>query len=173
MSAAAWFTHRLEAICTKLELSASVLSLLGALGANIPNYAASISAIASGQMLIGLGIIIGSNIYNIAIILAISTFGTPGRHGIVIHANEVRDVRSVGAYSLAVMLVTLLELWLLPDTPLNRVLHIHIPVAAALLLYAAIFLVLGIFCGQAISLLKGVHRPHHVPIAKRYAGRTS
>ncbi len=44
MSAAAWFTRRLEAVGDALNLSPSLLSLLGALGANIPNYVASIVA---------------------------------------------------------------------------------------------------------------------------------
>src|SRR6266849_125282 len=65
MGAGAWFTRRLEALCDRLDLSAGMLSILGALGANIPNYVSSIVAIASGQQNIGLGIIIGSNIYNL------------------------------------------------------------------------------------------------------------
>jgi cation:H+ antiporter len=161
MSAAAWFTHRLEAICVKLALPIGVLSLLGALGANIPNYAASIDAIAGGRLLVGLGIIIGSNIYNIAIILAVSTFGTSGRSGIVLAAREVKDVRTVGTYSLIGMLATLLELWLLPGTPLGAPLHAYFPLEATILLLAAIVLVLCIFCGQAIRILKRVHIQHH------------
>jgi len=62
LSAAAWFTRRLEALCDRLDLSAGMLSILSALGANIPNYVASIVAIANGQQDVGFGIIIGSNI---------------------------------------------------------------------------------------------------------------
>src|SRR5437764_14539357 len=82
LAASAWFTRTLEVISDMFDLSASLLSLLGALGANIPNYAASIAAIVGDQFAIGLGIIIGSNVYNIAIILAISTFATPSKQGI-------------------------------------------------------------------------------------------
>jgi Ca2+/Na+ antiporter len=49
-----WFTRTLETISDMFDLSASLLSLLGALGANIPNYAASIVAIASDQFAVGL-----------------------------------------------------------------------------------------------------------------------
>ena len=57
----------LEALCDRLDLSAGMLSICSAIGANIPNYVASIVAIANGQQDVGLGIIIGSNIYNLAI----------------------------------------------------------------------------------------------------------
>ena len=40
LSAAAWFTRRLEALCDRLDLSVGMLSILSALGANIPNYVA-------------------------------------------------------------------------------------------------------------------------------------
>ncbi len=41
MVTAAWFTRRLEALCEMLGLSIGILSLLSAIGANIPNYTAS------------------------------------------------------------------------------------------------------------------------------------
>src|SRR5689334_24793076 len=66
VGASAWFTRRLETISDLFNLSLGLLSLLGALGANIPNYVASLVAAASGQLLVGLGIIVGSNVYNIA-----------------------------------------------------------------------------------------------------------
>src|SRR5712691_59947 len=88
MAASEWFSRRLEKVCDALDLPPSLLSLLGALGANIPNYAASIVALAGGKLDIGLGIIIGSNIYNVAIILSIATFATPKRHGIALAFKE-------------------------------------------------------------------------------------
>ena len=91
MGASAWFTRRLEAVCDALNLPPSLLSLLGALGANIPNYVASIVAIAGGHLDVGLGIIIGSNIYNVAIILSIATFATPKHHGILLTFKEEQD----------------------------------------------------------------------------------
>ena len=95
ISASTWFTKRLEVICEIFDLPESLLSLLGALGANIPNYAASIVAIATGQMTTGLGIIVGSNIYNIAIILAISTFATARHEGLVLSPKQAYDARMV------------------------------------------------------------------------------
>ena len=113
MGASAWFARALEAISDMFDLSASLLSLLGALGANTPNYAASIVATAGAQFAEGMGIIIGSNIYNIAIILAISTFATPSRQGITLTRKEADDARLVAIYTLAIVLTTLAGVCLL------------------------------------------------------------
>lgn len=158
MGAAAWFTRRLEAICDVLDLSAGILSMLGALGANIPNYSASIVAIASGQLGVGLGIIIGSNIYNIAIILGIATFATRARSGIMLQAGERQDVRTVAHYAVWTMLATLLTIWLLPGTPLtggSRSFQL-----LTLFCIGAALLVLGIFGSLAWHLVKRSHPPH-------------
>lgn len=106
IGASAWFTRRLEVLSDLWQWSPGLLSLLGALGANIPNYVASITAIISGQMVVGMGIIIGSNIYNIAVILGISTFASPGRRGIVLLYTEAQDAGLVGALTLAMLLTT-------------------------------------------------------------------
>lgn len=106
MGASAWFTSRLEVICDIFGLSPGLLSLLGALGANIPNYVASITAIAGGSLTVGLGIIVGSNIYNIAIILSIAALVSKG-HQIVLGKQEAQDVMKVGIYTLLIMLMVL------------------------------------------------------------------
>lgn len=110
MLASSWFTTRLEIICALFDLPDNLLSLLGALGANIPNYAASIVAISSGRLLTGLGIIVGSNIYNIAIILAVSTFAGGRCEGIVLSMKAMHDARIVALYTCGIMLTTLLAI---------------------------------------------------------------
>jgi cation:H+ antiporter len=108
LGASVWFTRRLEVLSDYFHFSAGLLSLLGALGANIPNYVASLTAAISGQVGVGMGIIIGSNIYNIAIVLGISTFAVPARHGIALTRREARDASLVGMLALAMMLTTAL-----------------------------------------------------------------
>ena len=157
MGAAAWFTRRLEVLCDKLDLSAGMLSILGALGANIPNYVASIVAIVNGQQGVGLGIIIGSNIYNIAIILGISTLAAPGSHGIQLQQRQKLDVRTIAGYALAIMLATLLVVWLLPGTPLLNGLHASL--LTLLPLFIAVLLTLGIFSSLALHIVKRPHPP--------------
>ncbi len=116
LGASAWFTRRLETVCAALQLSPGILSVLGALGANIPNYVASIDALAAGRGSIGLGIIIGSNIYNIAIILGISTFATPAGRGITLNLKEARNVYTTAFYVLAILLLAPGALWFLPGS---------------------------------------------------------
>ncbi len=123
MGASSWFTRRLEAICDVFAVPTGLLSFLGALGANIPNYAAASFAIANSSLDVGLGIIIGSNIYNIAIILAIATFASRKAHGILLTAREAWDARIVAQYTLGIMFTTLLVTEVLPGTPLAGSLH--------------------------------------------------
>lgn len=159
MRASAWFTRRLEDICKLLNLPPRLLSLLGALGANIPNYVASIVAIAGGQIGIGLGIIIGSNIYNIAIILSIASFATSKNGGIVLTAREAQDARTIAGYALAIMFTTLLAVWMFPGTPF--VVGLHILSLTKLLLIVASLLTLAIFSTLVFHTIHHVHPTHH------------
>src|SRR6266446_775626 len=90
MVTAAWFARRLEALCELFGLSIGILSLLSAIGANIPNYAASMDAIITGHTDVGIGIIVGSDIYNIAIILGLCTLNSRKAPGITLNAQEAR-----------------------------------------------------------------------------------
>src|SRR5579864_7808841 len=96
------FTRKLEDLCEALQLSIGMLSLLSALGANIPNYVSSAIAIISGHIDVGIGIIVGSNIYNIAIILGLCALLTPERAGMTLDVQEKRDVRVIAWYVLAI-----------------------------------------------------------------------
>lgn len=158
LGAAAWFTRRLEVLCDRLDLSAGILSILGALGANIPNYIASLVAIASSRLDVGLGIIIGSNIYNMAVILGISALTAPGWHGIHLQSKEALDVRTIAGYAFAIMLATLLLIWLLPGTPLVKILHA--PNVTLFLLMLAAILTLGIFAALALHIVRRPHPAH-------------
>ena len=149
----------------------SLLSLLGALGANIPNYTASIVAIAGREMEVGLGIIIGSNIYNMAIILGIVTFAVPQRHGIVLKVRMAHDVRTVALYTLTGMLTTLCGVWLLPGTPLAS--RFRAPLLFTILLTIAIVTMVALFGGLIIHALRRTHHDHDesltVPMIRRMA----
>ncbi len=135
-----------------------MLSILGALGANIPNYVASIVAIANGQQDVGLGIIIGSNIYNLAIILGISTMAAPGSHGIRLQRKEKRDVVIIAYYALAVTLATLVAIWLLPGTQL--VSGIRASLLILLPLIIVVILTLAIFSSLVLHIVRRPHPSH-------------
>jgi cation:H+ antiporter len=160
VGASAWFTRRLETISDLFDLSPGLLSLLGALGANIPNYVASLVATASGQLVVGLGIILGSNIYNMAIILGISTFASKTRQGIAFTRKAAQDVRVVAASTLSIMLTTLLAVGLLSWRAGGATLPLSIPVTVVLL--TTNLLSLGLFCMLAFHSLRRVPHEHAV-----------
>jgi len=165
LGAAAWFTRRLEALCDRLDFSAGMLSILGALGANIPNYVASIVAIANGQQDVGLGIIIGSNIYNLAIILGISTMAAPGSHGIRLQRKEKRDVVTIAYYALAITVATLVTIWLLPGKQLIN--GKRASLLMLLLLIIAVILTLAIFSSLVLHIVRRPHPTHAGVIVKQ------
>ena len=57
----------------KLGLAAGLIGLLTALGADSPEIASALSAILSGAHQVGVGVVLGSNLFNLAALL-----GLPG-----------------------------------------------------------------------------------------------
>src|SRR5258706_3925856 len=162
MVAAAWFTRRLEALCELFGFSIGILSLLSAIGANIPNYAASIDAIIAGHIDVGMGIIVGSGIYNIAIILSLCTLTPREAPGITLNAQEAQDARSIAWYALAITLGILAVIALLPATMAITKTWQASP--ARFLLPLANLIVLGIFSTLIVHILRRSHPASTSPL---------
>ncbi len=62
---------RLERVGARLGLTEALLGMLAALAADAPELTASISAMASHQSRIGAGVVIGSNVFNLAALLGL------------------------------------------------------------------------------------------------------
>ena len=58
---------------SKLGLAAGLIGLLTALGADAPEISSAVTALLSGAKDVGLGVILGSNLFNIAALLGFST----------------------------------------------------------------------------------------------------
>jgi len=73
---------RIERIGERLALSEALLGLLAALAADAPEATSSISALSQHQRAIGSGVIIGSNVFNLAALLGIGAIvaGTIALH---------------------------------------------------------------------------------------------
>jgi cation:H+ antiporter len=155
IAASARFTRQLEALCEVFQLSIGILSLLSALGANIPNYVSSSLAILDRHVDVGIGIIIGSNIYNIAITLALCTLLTTTSSGIILQPQARRDVRVIAWYALIITLGACLVIALLPGRTLMALPHAtgHID----LLALPIQVLVLLIFGGFIVHTLRRSH----------------
>jgi cation:H+ antiporter len=62
---------RLERVGARLGLTEALLGMLAALAADAPEITASISAMASHQSRVGAGVVVGSNVFNLAALLGL------------------------------------------------------------------------------------------------------
>lgn len=166
MVTAAWFTRRLEALCEMLGLSIGILSLLSAIGANIPNYTASAFAIIGGHTDVGVGIIVGSSIFNIAIILGLCTLTSREAPGITLDAQEAQDAREIAWYALAIIASILVVIALLPATA--AIAQTRQASAARFLLPLASVLVLGLFSMLIVHILRRSRPAPSSPLATHH-----
>jgi cation:H+ antiporter len=65
-------THGLDRLGEQFGLSEGLLGLLTALGANSPEIAAAVTALMSGAHEVGYGLVLGSNLFNLAGLLGLS-----------------------------------------------------------------------------------------------------
>ena len=72
LGASAVLVVRLERLCARLGLSEALLGLVAALAADIPEVTSAVTALARGQSSIGAGVVIGSNVFNLAALLGLS-----------------------------------------------------------------------------------------------------
>lgn len=70
--AAAVFADRLDHLGARLGLPEGILGLLTAAGADAPELATAIAALATGAKSVGFGVVVGSNVFNIAAMIGLS-----------------------------------------------------------------------------------------------------
>lgn len=70
--AAAVFAERLDRLGARLGLPEALLGLLTAAGADAPELASAIAAIATGARGVGFGVVVGSNVFNLGAMLGLS-----------------------------------------------------------------------------------------------------
>src|SRR5207253_5323042 len=72
LAAAAFFARRLDRVGLRLGLPETLLGLLTALAADAPETASAIAALVKGEHSVGLGVILGSNVFNLAAMVGLS-----------------------------------------------------------------------------------------------------
>jgi cation:H+ antiporter len=72
LAAAAFFARRLDRIGLRLGLPETVVGLLTALAADAPEVSAAIAALVKGEHRVGIGVVIGSNVFNLAAMVGFS-----------------------------------------------------------------------------------------------------
>jgi cation:H+ antiporter len=80
--ATAWLlVSRLERLGERLGLSEALLGIVAALAADAPEVTAAVSAMAAGEQRLGAGVVIGSNVFNLAALLGLGSV-VAGRIGL-------------------------------------------------------------------------------------------
>lgn len=119
---------RLERIGERLGLSEALLGVLAALAANAPEITSSVTALLGHQQKIGAGVIIGSNVFNLAALLGLGGV-VAGR--IALHRRVVTLNGVVGIWLALVCLITVLGVTG-PGTGLLLALAVLLPYLAVL-----------------------------------------
>src|SRR5664280_771442 len=101
LAASVLLVSRLERVGERLGMSEALLGLVAALAADGPEITASVTALASGHGTVGIGVTLGSNVFNLAALLGLSAV-VAGR--IVLHR---RAIILVGALGLWIALLSL------------------------------------------------------------------
>jgi cation:H+ antiporter len=114
---------RLERIGERLGLSEALLGMVAALAADAPEITSAVTALAQHQHKIGAGVIIGSNVFNLAALLGL---GAVVAGGIALHRRVVLLGGVVGIWVAVACLVTVVG-WLSPAAGLMAVLAVLLP----------------------------------------------
>jgi cation:H+ antiporter len=72
LAAAAFFARRLDRVGLRLGLPETLLGLLTALAADAPEVSSAIAALVKGEHEVGAGVVLGSNVFNLAAMVGLS-----------------------------------------------------------------------------------------------------
>ena len=114
---------RLERLGARFRAPEAILGIVTALAADSPEIATAVTALARGQRDVSVGVLLGSNVLNLAALLGLSTF-VAGR--IALHRRVVA-FEGVVAVWVASMTVALVAGWLSPVVGLGLTLALVVP----------------------------------------------
>ncbi len=127
--ATSWvLVSRLERVGARLGLSESLLGMLAALAADAPEITAAVTALAGHHAQIGAGVVIGSNVFNLAALLGLAAVLAGG---IALHRRVIVLEGVVALWIASVCLVVIVGA-LTPAIGLTLVLLVLAPYLAAL-----------------------------------------
>jgi cation:H+ antiporter len=72
LAAAAFFARRLDRVGLRLGLPETLLGLLTALAADAPELASAVAALVKGAHGVGVGVVVGSNVFNLAAMVGVT-----------------------------------------------------------------------------------------------------
>src|SRR6478735_9318585 len=93
--------RELDRIGERLGFSEALLGIVTALGADAPEIASAVAAIVAGHEDTGVGVVVGSNVFNLAALLGVSALIAGRvrihRHGLVLNGGVAIIVAIIGA----------------------------------------------------------------------------
>ena len=130
LAAAGFFARRLDQVGLRLGLPETLLGLLTAVAADAPELSSAITALLKGKHSAGVGVVVGSNVFNLAAMIGVSALVT----GLVRVRRESLVVE--GAVGLAVLLpaAALIVGWLPPAAAVAIIAVVLIPYVIVLAL---------------------------------------
>jgi cation:H+ antiporter len=102
LGASALLVVRLERLGARLGLSEALLGLVAALAADTPEVTSAVTALAHGQRDVGAGVVLGSNVFNLAALIGL---GAVVAGGITLHRRVILFEGTV-ALSIAALTIT-------------------------------------------------------------------
>ena len=103
LGASAVLVMRLERVGARLGLSEALLALVAALAADTPEVTSAVTALAHGQHDVGTGVVLGSNVFNLAALIGL---GAVVAGGIKVHRRVVIFEGTVALWIAAVAIAT-------------------------------------------------------------------
>jgi cation:H+ antiporter len=128
LAAAGFFARRLDAVGLRLGLPETLLGLLTAVAADAPELSSAITALVKGEEGAGVGVVVGSNVFNLAAMLGASALA----YGVVQVGREALIVE--GSVATAVLLASagLIVGWLSPAVAIAIIAIVVIPYVVVL-----------------------------------------
>ena len=93
--------HNLDKVGARLRLTEGLVGIITALGADAPEIASAVTALVGGQRDLGVGVVIGSNVFNLAALLGLSAVVAGqvriGRQGLTVNGAVALLVTGIAA----------------------------------------------------------------------------
>jgi len=111
LAAAGFFARRLDQVGLRLGLPETLLGLLTAVAADAPELSSAITALLKGKHSAGVGVVVGSNVFNLAAMIGVSALVT----GLVRVRRESLAVEGFAGIAVLVAAAALIVGWLSPS----------------------------------------------------------
>lgn len=102
VSASVVLARQLDRIGQRLGFSEALLGMVTALGADAPEIASAVAAVVAGHEDTGVGVVVGSNVFNLAALLGVSALIAGRvrihRHGLLLNGGVAIVVAVIGAF---------------------------------------------------------------------------